>query len=157
MISGIIKILVAFILIVAAVVGFSSKKPAEKKILPAYYYYFPQANVYFDSVNKLYTYQTSNNEGWHTDMNIPDSLRFLLNKKVILGKCQDPVWKNNEHDRLIYSVSLYATSEDFKEKKVQPPPPPPIIKDSTAKTEEKPHRESGIKRFFRKLFHKKNS
>ncbi|HWJ29165.1 MAG TPA: hypothetical protein VNS32_21675, partial [Flavisolibacter sp.] len=110
MISGIIKISLAFILIVAAVIGFSSKKPAEKKIIPPYYYYFPQANVYFDSVSKLYTYQISNNEGWYTDMNIPDSLRFLLNKKVILGNCPDPVWKNNEHDRLIYSVSLYATS-----------------------------------------------
>lgn len=158
MLSGIIKIFVAFILVAAAVVGFTSKKPPEKKEQGNYYYYFPQANVYFDSVSKAYCFQVQHDEGWHTDTNIPDSIRFLLNKKVVLGKRSNPVWKDNEHDRLIYAISLYAKPEDFKEKKVEPPPPAPLVaKDSTSNKEEPVKHESKIKRFFRKLFHKGDS
>jgi hypothetical protein len=155
MLSGIIKILVAFILVAATIAGFSSKKPPEKKVKGNYYYYFPQANVYFDSVSKSYSYQNQKNEGWHTDVNIPDSIRFLMNKKVLLGKRPEPVWKENEHDRLVYAISLYAKPEDFKEKKVEPPLPAPIaVKDSAEAREEPAQHESKIKRFFRKLFHK---
>jgi hypothetical protein len=82
-----------------------------------------------------------------------------MGKKAILINPTLPVWKSNAHHKMIYSAALYATASDFKK---APPKPAPV---KVAKTEnsqkaegaKEQKKESGIQRFFKKLFKKKNS
>lgn len=140
----------------------SSKKKAEPPDTePRKVYYYPKANVYFDTKMQEYFYFDSVGMTWQENKNLPDSIRGRLEKNVVLDKEVPPVWKNNEQHRLVYSATLYATKEDFKEKE-----PEPIASTSPDSQKTGPQansgdaepgteKESGLKRFFRKLFGKK--
>jgi hypothetical protein len=126
----------------------------EKKMpaaLPPQYYYYPRANVYFDSANKDYVFAAGDSSTWQTAKQIPNIVQGLMDKSVFIPNPPQPVWKDNEQHKLIYSAVLYATPEDTVAKKEPPPPPPPVKSPDTASGEEKRERK-GLRKFVDKVF-----
>lgn len=80
--------------------------------LPPQYYYYPKANIYFDSANKLYFFQTADSLSWQSAAQIPAVMVGLLDKSIRIADTAHPVWQHNANHRLIYSAILYATPND---------------------------------------------
>ncbi len=80
--------------------------------LPPQYYYYPKANVYFDSANKAYFFQTADSLTWQSAPQIPAVMAALMDKRVFIADTSEPVWRNNGAHRLVYSAVLYATAND---------------------------------------------
>jgi hypothetical protein len=119
---------------------------------PPIYYFYPKANVYFDTVNKDYVFLGNDGKTWTSEKQIPAAMQSMMDKSVLLDSFAQPVWKDNQNHRLIYSAVLYASPEDTIERKPEPPPVAqlPDDHDSAEKKEKK-----GLRKFLDKLFGKK--
>ena len=141
-----------FLIIVCAlfVVACNDDKSAEQKPqrLPPQYFYFPRANVYFDSSNKEYLFLANDSANWQTAKQIPNVMQGLMDKSVYVSNPQQPVWKDNEKHRLIYSSLLYATAEDTVQKKEIPKPVAKAPVDTVA---QKKKDAKGIKKVLGKI------
>lgn len=116
------------------------------------YYFFPKANVYVDSVNRDYVFLSGDGKTWTTEKQIPAVVHGLMDKSILIDSPPQPVWKDNENHRLVYSAVLYATPADTVEKKERRV----VAKAEAPDTAEKKERKGGLRRFFDKLFGKKN-
>ena len=116
---------------------------------PPKYYFYPKANVYFDTVNKDYVFLGSDGKTWTSEKEIPAAMQSMMDKSVLLDSFSQPVWKDNQNHRLIYSAALYAKPEDTIERK---PDPPPVAK-APEKDEKK--EKKGLRKFLDKIFGKK--
>ena len=130
---------------------------AEKpELQPAQYYYFPKANVYFDSANKDYLFLAADSNGWQTSKQVPAVVHSLMDKSVYIADPAQPVWKDNDKHKLVYSALLYATPNDTVEKKELPkvvttkPAATAPTADSASEASKK--RRTGVGRFLDKLF-----
>jgi len=128
---------------------------AEKTIVAAppptpVYYFFPKANVYFDTVNKNYVFLGGDGKTWTSGKEIPAIMNTMMDKSILLDTFSQPVWKDNQNHRLIYSAVLYASPNDTIEKKPEPIVQKPAIPDTVVKKEKK-----GLRKFFDKLFGRK--
>jgi len=129
-----------------------NSKPAAKKeavALQPQYYYYPRANVYFDSANKDYVFLANDGKTWQTAKQIPNIVQGLMDKSVLITNPSQPVWKDNEKHKLVYSALLYVTSADTLEKK-EPPKPVATAPVDTAATEKKEHK--GVRKMLDKFF-----
>ncbi len=130
----------------------ADKKTVEipKQLSPQYYFY-PKANVYFDSANKNYVFLTTDGKTWQTVKGIPAAMQLLMDKSILIDTPANPVWKDNERHKLIYSALLYASPSDTQiTKEVKPLPKPVVIKQEEVKK-----KKSGLKKFLEKIFGKK--
>lgn len=122
--------------------------------LPPQYYYYPKANVYFDSANKEYIYQSNDSLNWQSAKQIPAVVLAMMDKNVLIQNPPDPVWKDNETHRLVYSAVLYATPGDTvaKKKEIKPIKKPFVLplEDSSATVEKK--EKKGIGKLIDKIF-----
>jgi len=154
----VLKVLIGAMVIIAALVGFSPREekmsissdrpPTSKRVsvAPHTYYYYPKANFYYDSTNGNYIGWDSTEASWKETDKLP--VQVDMGKTVRIGPSSEPVWKENEQHRLIYSVSLYGAPEDFKKpEKIQPRQKPKS--DSTVKPEKK---KTGVGKFFNRIF-----
>jgi hypothetical protein len=123
--------------------------------LPPLYYYYPRANVYFDSANKVFFFQTGDSAAWQSARQIPAVVQALMDKSAFIQSPSDPVWQDNENHRLVYSASLYATPADTVAKK-------PVTKVVAKKPEKRPDSTSvlkkerkGLGKFIEKIFSRK--
>lgn len=118
---------------------------------PPIYYFYPKANVYFDTVNRDYVFLGSDGKTWTAEKQIPAAMQSMMDKSILLDTFSQPVWKDNQNHRLIYSAVLYAVPEDTIEKK-----PLPIAeqKPVDAEVDEKKEKK-GLRKFLDKLFGKK--
>ena len=110
--------------------------------------------MYYDSSEAVYIFLDSANS-WIESKQLP--LKGDIGKNVRIDSAAQPVWKDNEKHRLLYSVALYGDSNDFKKGL---PDSTSVVKvnkvdkkedDDTAQPENK-KKKSGIKRFFERLF-----
>ena len=92
----------------------------------------------------------SDGQTWTTGKEIPAAMQSMMDKSVLLDSFSQPVWKDNQNHRLIYSAALYATPEDTIERK-----PPPVAK-APEKKEESKKEKKGLRKFLDKIFGKKN-
>jgi hypothetical protein len=130
---------------------------AEKTVVappPPKYYFYPKANVYFDTVNKDYVFLGNDGRTWTSQKQIPAAMQSLMDKSVFLDSFSQPVWKDNQNHKLIYSAVLYASPADTIEKEeprvVMQKPAAKTGTDSVEKKEKK-----GLRKFLDKLFGKK--
>src|SRR5829696_2624690 len=98
---------------------------AEKKTVappspPPTYYFYPKANVYFDTVNKDYIFLGGDGRTWTSEKQIPAAMQSIMDKSILLDTFSQPVWKDNENHRLVYSAVLYASPNDTIENKPKP-------------------------------------
>lgn len=129
--------------------GTKEKLPA----LPPQYYYYPRANVYFDSANKEYIFQSNDSMSWQSAKQIPAVVLEMMDKNVLIENPPDPVWKNNEVHRLVYSAVLYAKPGDtvVKKKEVKPKKKPVVPAIDSSETAEKKDRK-GLGKLLDKIF-----
>jgi hypothetical protein len=150
--------LILFFIALVFLVGCSGGKEAvdaeESSTLPPQYYYYPKANVYFDSANKTYFFQSGDSLHWQSAQQIPAVVLALMDKSILIDDGQDPVWTNNANHRLVYSAVLYATPNDTVAKKVvRSEKKPSASADSSAEADKKARK--GIGGFFDKIFGRK--
>ena len=119
---------------------------------PPKYYFYPKANVYFDTVNKDYIFLGSDGATWTSGKEIPAAMHSMMDKSVLLDTFTQPVWKDNQNHRLIYSAVLYRSPNDTVEKKPDPVVQKPVANVDT--TEQKKEKK-GLRKFLDKLFGKK--
>lgn len=114
---------------------------------PPKYYFYPKANVYFDTINKNYIFLASDNKTWESVKQIPAAMQVMMDKNILIDTPSQPVWKDNERHKLIYSALLYASPADTQANVAVKP---------EIKPESKPEKKKGgLKRFFDKIFGKK--
>ena len=127
-------------------------KEEEVIALPPLYYYFPRANVYFDSANKDYVFLGNDSAKWQTAKQIPAVVLALMDKSVQIQDPPDPVWRDNENHKLVYSARLYATPGDTvvkkKVAKTVPKREAPPLDSTIVEVKEK----KGVGKFFQKIF-----
>jgi hypothetical protein len=116
---------------------------------PPKYYFYPKANVYFDSVNKDYVFLSADGSSWQSVKQIPAAMQALMDKSVFIDTAAQPVWKDNERHKIIYSAVLYASPADTQEVK----PVTPIIKAEPPQEVKK--EKKGIGKLLDKIFRKK--
>ncbi len=125
--------------------------PTKNRPAPAIahqYYFYPKANVYFDSANKEYLFLGNDGKSWQTAKEIPVAMQVLMDKKVFIASPADPVWKDNQNHKLIYSALLYASPADTQPNKAVKP----VVIEASKPAEKK---RSGFRRFFDKIFGRK--
>lgn len=148
---------------VAGVFALSARRsaPPKRPAQSATYYYYPKVNMYYDVANSMYIYR-DNAGKWQSTKQISDKVTTGMGKKAILINPALPVWKSNDYHRMVYSTALYANAHDFRK---QAPPKEPVVVNNIIKPEEEKKtgetvqpkeekKESGIQRFFRRLFKK---
>jgi hypothetical protein len=113
------------------------------------YFYFPRANVYFDSANKEYLFLANDSSSWQTARQIPNVMQGLMDKSIHIKAPPQPVWKDNDKHKLIYSSLLYATAEDTVQKKEVPKPVAKAPVDTTATEKKDP---KGFRKVIGKIF-----
>ena len=131
--------------------GSGEREEKKPTALPPQYYYYPRANVYFDSANKDYIFLANDGATWQTAKQIPNVVQGLMDKSVLIQNPPQPVWKDNEQHRFIYSSLLYATPEDTVAKK-ELPPPPPVAKTTDTVSEKEKKERKGFRKFVDKIF-----
>jgi len=139
----------------AVIVGFSNVRPAKKAFPHVYsFYYYPKPNVYYNRETKQYAFVTP--EGtWQTGNNLPFAVALESEKKVALTGPYPEIWKNNERHRMVYAASLYASASDLRQPPAKVATVQPVKPKELEGSEEDVKKESGVKRFFKKLFKKK--
>jgi hypothetical protein len=153
----VLKIIIGSLLGVAGFGVLSARKSAPTTTSPSpsdTFYYYPKVNIYYDVARGRYIYLAPDGRTWQYAKSISDKFTTGLGKKAVIANPAQPVWKSNEHHKLVYSTSLYASATDFRKD-----PPKRSIKSQPAITkpaeEKKTRKETGVQRFFKKLFGKK--
>jgi len=151
------KVLLGVVILVVAILGFASKK--EKSFLssaipgkpnPAHvYYYYPKANFYYDSTGDKYICLDSSVGDWKSNDKLPVQTNDM-GKSVRIGEVSEPVWMENQHHRLIYSVSLYSASNDFK--KEEKPEEIQQEKSLIVIEAQKVEKKKGVRKFLQRIF-----
>lgn len=139
---------------------FCCKSPVNKQAEPVVFYY-PEKNVYYDSLQSNYYYSLNGGRSW-------DSMQFkgpgygaVLGPAILLDRNTDSIWAHNEEHRKQFTGKLInlvnnktiALQRADSVNKIKPViivktlPAPEVV------TEEPP--KKGLKKFFTKLFGKK--
>lgn len=145
---------------VAGIFAISARKSATAGPLvqqSSTYYYYPRVNVYYDVAHSIYIYLDEDGKTWQSAKQVSDKLTTGMGKKAVLINPPLPVWKSNEHHKMVYSTALYAAATDFRK---DPPKAPAVNKSAGAKkaVEQKTEKkDSGVERFFKRLFKKKST
>lgn len=86
---------------------------------------------------------------WQSAKQIPAVVQGLMDKSVLVPNPPQPVWKDNENHKLLYSALLYATPNDTVVKKQIPKP---VAKQKIPEEKEKKKDRKGLRRFIDKIF-----
>jgi len=155
------KVIAALAIGIIGFFTYSAVKPSNKPVKTGtgVVYYYPKPNVYYDVATGQYVYFESETKTWKQTRNFNEEQKLSLGEKAIISKPSSPIWKNNADDRIIYSVNLYASRYDLKQKfyadslnslpKIAATPAK-VIKPDEKIEEEKP--KSGFRKFFEKIF-----
>lgn len=151
----VIKVLVGIVVLLGILFVFSTKTGKKaisgdrpKAVSLHTYYYYPKANFYYDSTEGKYVCWDTSTVQWRKTNQLPVQ-EVDLGKRVRIGESAEPVWKENQQHRLIYSVSLYSDPEDFKKEQKT------VIaasEKSNAPKSEKVEKKSGMKKFLERIF-----
>jgi hypothetical protein len=104
-------------------------------------------------------------KNWKLSKDFSEEQKLSLGEKAVITRASSPIWKNNAQDKLVYSVNVYSSSNDLKQKfhtdslSSLPLPKVVVSPSKEIKQEEKTEEEksrSGIRKFFDKIFKGKN-
>lgn len=153
------------VLIIIGVIGFFAYRVLHKKSEPVktdVVYYYPKTNIYYDVARSQYIYFDSIQKSWKQSKKFSEEQKLSLGEKAVISNPSSPIWKNNAQDRLVYSVNLYSSSNDLKQKyyvdsvNSLPKPvvdtPKRVVQQEPASQEKKEKPKSGIRKFFDKIF-----
>lgn len=147
--------------------GFTACNEVEEEKQGTTIFYYPKPNVYYDVEEKQYFFFSDDNKEWRTEKNLEAFQKDSLGKNVVIENPSQPVWKDNEHHRLVYGAALYTSAVDLQRKYYEdsvnslPKPPPVIIKKDTSLISNEQDEEvtdnekKGLKKFLDRVFKKK--
>ena len=151
--------------IIIGIIGFFAYTVMHKKAEPvktSVVYYYPKTNVYYDVARSQYIYFDSVQKSWKQSKKFSEEQKLSLGEKAVIGNPPSPIWKNNAQDRLVYSVNLYSSGNDLKQKyyvdsvNSLPKPamdtPKKIAQQAPPIQEKKEKPKSGFKKFLDKIF-----
>ena len=151
--QNLLKILLGVIILLGAILALSPKKEhaflnSDRPATLRTYYYYPKANLYYDSTKGNYILWDSLASTWKSTDKLPVQ-QIDLGKTVRIGQVVEPVWKENQQHRLIYSVSLYSAAEDFKK-----PAKIEVTEEysNVAGKSQKAEKKTGVRKFFERIF-----
>ncbi len=158
------KIITVFYVVVAAMfTSLTSCNAAEEEKQGTTIFYYPKPNVYYDVEEKQYFFYSDDNNEWRIEKNLEAIQKDSLGKNIVIDNPSQPVWKDNEHHRLVYGAALYTSAVDLQRKYYEdsisslPKPATPQIKtDTTVLIEEEEKQKKGLKKFLNKVFKKKD-
>lgn len=144
--------------VVLAFSAMSAIDPQQQDVSGKPVYFYPAGNIYFDTGNALYTV-FDDEHGWKQTESIAEEIKPGLENKAIILNPSTPVWKDNPADRMYYSTALFARPAElvvkYRADQIAFAPKNPVI--APPKTTEPTKTKTGIGRFFKKIFGKKES
>ena len=123
-------------------------------------YYYPEKNIYYDSLRSKYYYSLDGAKTWDSMTFKAHGFGTTLGSKVPINRTENSVWINNESHRKKYNGVLFniinsytislARADRINKLKA-------VVKTETQPkvTEKESAPEKGLKKFFNKLFGKK--
>ncbi len=143
---------------------FFSCKEVEKSKQGNTFEYYPRVNIYYDIDEKYYLVFDSAQNAWQQKNNLSAEETDMLSKKVVITNPSRPVYKDNDNHRLIYGTVLYSSPEVLRQKFIEDSiklaavkKEKPIKKvDTVAEAEREKKPKRGLKKFFDKIFNKKD-
>lgn len=119
--------------------------------------YYPKANIYYDVDRQTYIQFSIQKGEWEKVKTLPDDVIATLGKKITLPDLAVPVYKNNAQHRLVYSVSLYNTPQDYRQKFIEDsvalaPKKSVFVKPIEDSPVEIKKRKRGLRKLFDKIF-----
>lgn len=155
--------LVSYVAFLVLFIGFFSCNEVQESRQGNTIFYYPRSNVYYDVEEKQYFFYSDDNNEWRAEKNMEAFHKDSLGKNVVVDKPSQPVWRDNEHHRLVYSAALYTSAIDLQRKYYEdsvnslPKSAPVIIKKDSAlnKEQEEEKEKKGLKKFLDKVFKKK--
>jgi len=118
------------------------------------YYYFPDKNLYYDVSRAVYLFSLDSGKTWDSLPGNSESIPPVLGDKQVLYSNTDPVWANNESDRAQYNGQLYNVVNELSLKHAETDAK--VTKAKPSGTQPQKERKRPIKKFFEKIFGKKN-
>ncbi|MDB5232079.1 MAG: hypothetical protein JWN76_2884 [Chitinophagaceae bacterium] len=123
------------------------------------FYYYPKSNIYYDVDNKHYLAFNDSSNSWQSLDTLTRQQLVSLGKRILINHPADPVYKNNDNDRMIYSVALYVPPAVIHEKFIEDSLnsiPKPIYIPGEFDTENpngQPKKKGFLKKLFENIFH----
>lgn len=154
------KRVLPFVVLIVSGLFITSCK-SNSKDSEAGFYYYPLKNVYYDLEKKIFLYSLDSAKTWRSVANASSDEPVTLGEKVILNKTGGEVFKNNEEHRKLYAGKLFhiiksdttlSTSPEVTERKDLEATRIASARSNNLKGKPK----KGIKKFFEKIFGKKN-
>lgn len=124
-------------------------------------YYYPDRNVYYDSMDAKYYYSLNGGRSWDSmDCNQP-GFNLIDSNRIAIEKTTEAIWTGNETHRKDYNGTLLNIVNDktiqlARDDSINKSRPVVIAKQQqvTTITKEEPPKK-GLKKFFNKIFGKK--
>jgi hypothetical protein len=151
------KRMVKLILVLVFIAAFSGCSQQEAHVQGNAFYFYPKPNIYYDIEKKEYYVFSSAGNKWEIKTALTENEKAMLGEKVVIDTPSVPVYANNADHRILYSASLYSDEREIREKYIEDSlKSVPKKPDTTAgkKKEVLDEKESGIKKFFKKIFGK---
>ncbi len=125
-------------------------------------YYYPEANVYLNRNSGEYFFYQQAQKAWIATEKLSKNQVSALGEPVELP-LQTPIWRENAHHRMVNSISLYAkpalVKSHYREDSLKMLPATNTEKEKEKEKEKEEKEEKpkkGLKKFFDKLFGKKD-
>ncbi|MCW3081413.1 hypothetical protein [Segetibacter sp.] len=132
---------------------------SDKSDVKPQFYYYPNKNVYYDSLKKNFWFSLNGGKSWNRFTDSTGSEPKTLGSKVAVYTEDSEVYKNNESHRKLYAGKLYSisvvdtstsTGPEVAERKVVEEGRATTRKKSAVKKSKK-----GIGKFLNKIFGKR--
>lgn len=83
---------------------------SDKEKVEQLFYYYPDKNVYYDSLNKDFWFSLDGAKSWNRFTDSTGSEPKTLGSKIAIYSQESEVYKNNESHRKLYAGRLYTIS-----------------------------------------------
>ena len=123
-------------------------------------YYYPEMNVYFDSLRSNYYYSLDGGRSWDSMVFNGPAFGAALGERVLLQRSDADIWANNrqhiqQYGGVLLNTVNAQTSRLAREDSINKNRKIAIVRPKPRIIEKEQEVQKGIKGFFNKLFRKK--
>ena len=123
-------------------------------------YYFPDKNIYYDSLQTKFYYSLNGARSWDSTVYTAPTFGNALGRKILIEKVNGNVWKDNVNHRKQYNGVLLNIINDYtilltRVDSIDRNKPVVPIKKKHINTKKEEEPKKGFKKFLEKIFGKK--
>ena len=124
-------------------------------------YYFPDKNIYYDSLQTKYYYSLNGARSWDSTVYNAPAFGNALGRKILIEKVNGNVWKDNVNHRKQYNGVLLNIINDYtilltKVDSIDRNKPVLFNKKKHVNNKKEEEPKKGFKKFLEKIFGKKD-